>query len=118
MTSSPSPLVTGRDSPVSMDSLRLLRPSTITPSVGIFSPGRTRTRSPARNMVTGTSSMRSPSASRWATVGMSLTRASKAREAPITERISIQCPRSMMSMRVASSQKKTLPERPSTTALE
>src|SRR2546422_4214532 len=41
---------------------------------------------------------------------------SRAREAPSTERISIQCPSSMMSMSVAVSQKNTLPGRPKTTS--
>ena len=54
---------------------------------------------------------------RWASDGMSCTRLSKAREAPMTDRISIQCPSSITSIRVASSQKKTVPVRPNTTAL-
>ena len=48
--------------------------------------------------------------------GMILASSSRAQEAPITERISIQWPRSMMSIRVTSSQKKNLPGRPTTTA--
>ncbi len=54
--------------------------------------------------------------SRWASEGMSRASSSRAREAPITERISIQWPSSMMSIRVASSQKKTIPGRPKPTA--
>ena len=48
---------------------------------------------------------------------MSLASSSRALEAPITDFISIQCPSSMMSTRVASSQKNILPVRPKTTAL-
>ena len=36
----------GTGSPVTIDSSTALRPSTTTPSAGIFSPGRTRSRSP------------------------------------------------------------------------
>ncbi len=46
MTLSPTCLLTGIDSPVIMDSSTELWPSTTTPSTGVFSPGRTRSRSP------------------------------------------------------------------------
>ena len=46
MTVSPTALVTGIDSPVTMDSSTALRPSTTAPSTGTVSPGRTRRRSP------------------------------------------------------------------------
>jgi len=46
MTASPGALPTGSDSPVTIDSSTLPRPSSTTPSTGIFSPGRTRSRSP------------------------------------------------------------------------
>ncbi len=55
MTSSPGPFPTGMDSPVSMDSSTAERPSVTTPSTGIFSPGRTITRSPTSTSSTGTS---------------------------------------------------------------
>ena len=45
-TSVPASLATGMLSPVSIDSSTLEFPETTTPSVGIFSPGRTTTRSP------------------------------------------------------------------------
>ena len=45
-TSSPRAFSTGMGSPVSMDSSTAVWPSTTSPSTGIFSPGRTRTRSP------------------------------------------------------------------------
>ena len=43
---SPTRLLTGIGSPVSMDSSTALPPSTTTPSTGTFSPGRTRSASP------------------------------------------------------------------------
>ena len=46
ITFSPMPLVTGIDSPVTMDSSMALRPSRISPSRGTRSPGRTRSFSP------------------------------------------------------------------------
>ena len=46
ITSAPTSLVTGIDSPVTIDSSTALRPSVTTPSTGTFSPGRTRSRSP------------------------------------------------------------------------
>ena len=55
ITASPGARVSGRLSPVSSDSSTLLRPSTITPSAGMDSPGRTRTRSPGFSSATGTS---------------------------------------------------------------
>ena len=55
ITSSPAFLSTGMLSPVSIDSSTAERPSTTTPSTGIFSPGRTRTRSPTSTSSTGIS---------------------------------------------------------------
>ena len=108
----------GSDSPVSMASFTLEAPPVTSPSTGIFSPGRTRTASPTASSLTGTSTVPSPE-TRWASDGMIRTSASSAREAPITERISIQWPSSMMSIRVASSQKKPMPgASPSATAAE
>ena len=46
MTEAPAVFVTGMDSPVTMDSSIEERPSMTIPSTGIFSPGRTRNRSP------------------------------------------------------------------------
>ncbi len=51
----PASLVTGMGSPVIEDSSTALRPSTSTPSTGTFSPGRTRSRSPATMLSIGTS---------------------------------------------------------------
>ena len=100
----PTPLVTGRDSPVSMASLKPEEPSVISPSTGTLAPGRTITRSPGCNALIGTS-CRLPSPSmRVALSGSSLTSSSRAREAPMTERISTQCPSSMIAISVTSSQ--------------
>ncbi len=54
-TGSPGVFSTGRDSPVTMDSSRLERPSMIRPSTGTCSPGRTTTTSPTTTSSTGTS---------------------------------------------------------------
>ncbi len=55
VTASPSLRATASAAPpVSMDSSMVVRPS-VTPSMGTFSPGRTRRRSPTRNSDTGIS---------------------------------------------------------------
>ena len=58
ITLSPASLVTGIDSPVTIDSSSEERPSSTAPSTGTFSPGRTRSRSPTcsaieRDLVVG-----------------------------------------------------------------
>jgi len=116
ITSSPAPLDTGFDSPVSRDSLTLLVPSTTSPSAGTFSPGFTTSRSPTSSASSGTSSIEPSSLRRCASAGISSASFSSAREALITDRISIQWPTSIMSTSVASSQKNTFPSRPNTTA--
>jgi len=55
ITSSPDFLETGRLSPVSIDSSTAELPSTITPSTGTFSPGRTWIVSPTKTSSTGMS---------------------------------------------------------------
>ena len=55
MTASPVVLSTGSDSPVTIDSSMLDSPSTITPSTGTFSPGRTRRMSLTMTSSTGIS---------------------------------------------------------------
>ncbi len=52
---SPGPFSTGKLSPVSMDSSTAVVPETIVPSTGIFSPGLTRTMSPASTSSIGIS---------------------------------------------------------------
>ncbi len=54
VTGSPCATSTGTDSPVSMEASTADEPSTTVPSVAIFSPGRTRKRSPTFNSETGT----------------------------------------------------------------
>ena len=51
MTRASLSLVTGMDSPVTIDSSSAERPSSTTPSTGTFSPGRTRKRSPTCDRV-------------------------------------------------------------------
>ena len=66
----PTSRVTGKGSPVSMDSSTWVWPSRMLPSTGMRSPGRTTSRSPAITSATGTST--SPSRpSMWATSGRS-----------------------------------------------
>src|SRR5699024_2613935 len=115
ITSSPLYFSTGTDSPVSMDSSIADLPSTIVPSTGIFSPGFTSTRSSCFNSDNGTSYTLSFASNVCASCGMSLTSCSSALEAPITERISIQCPSNIMSTNVANSQNKLCPSQPNTT---
>ncbi len=55
ITIAPTSLVTGMDSPVNMDSSMAEPPSVILPSTGIFSPGRTTTRSPTNTLLNGIS---------------------------------------------------------------
>ena len=52
-TASPSPTSTGTDSPVSIDASTALLPVTTTPSVAIFSPGRTTNSSPTTSWSAG-----------------------------------------------------------------
>ena len=55
MTSSPGPTSTGTGSPVTIDASMLESPETTTPSVAIFSPGRTTNLVPTANSSSGTS---------------------------------------------------------------
>jgi hypothetical protein len=71
MSASPSRLLTGSGSPVSMDSSTALLPSSTTPSTGTFSPGRTRRRSPTCTCVSGMSSSVPSAAMRRAVLGAS-----------------------------------------------
>ena len=54
VTASPSPTSTGTDSPVSIEASTAELPCSTTPSVAIFSPGRTTKRSPSASSPTGT----------------------------------------------------------------
>ena len=62
-TVSPRPTSTGTDSPVSIDASTADVPSSTTPSVAIFSPGRTTNRSPDRELRRSGSAPRAPSRS-------------------------------------------------------
>jgi hypothetical protein len=88
------------------------------PSVGIFAPGRTSTRSPALSAAIGTSCCAPLSPRRVAVDGISRTSACSAPEAPSTDFASSQCSSSMTRTSVAVSRKKTSPARPSMTASE
>ena len=83
VTRSPSRFSTGTGSPVTIDSSTADVPETATPSTGIFSPGRTRRRSPTCTCATSTSRSTPPSSSRRAVRGA---RARSARIAPETRR--------------------------------
>ena len=80
MTLAPTSLVTGIDSPVTIDSSTALRPSTTAPSTGTFSPGRTRRRSPTCTVSSWTSSSVPSGMIRRAVLGA---RSSSARMAPL-----------------------------------
>jgi len=115
MTLSPLDFLTGEDSPVSSDSSTWDSPFITVPSEGTLSPDLTSTRSPGFRDSMGTS-MTFPSLRRWASAGRSLASPAMASEAPLTDFISIQCPRSITSIRVTSSMKKTIPSTPAATA--
>ena len=66
---SPTRLVTGKGSPVSIDSSSALLPSVTTPSTGTFSPGRTRSMSPTWTLLKGMSSSLPSAAIRRAVLG-------------------------------------------------
>ena len=66
----PRPTSTGTDSPVSIEASTADSPLSTTPSVAIFSPGRTTNRSPTRSCSTGTSTS-SPSRSTRASLAPS-----------------------------------------------
>ena len=80
MTFAPISLVTGIDSPVTIDSSTALRPSKTEPSTGTFSPGRTRRRSPTWTLSSCTSSSVPSGLMRRAVLGA---RSSSARIAPL-----------------------------------
>src|SRR3981081_4887652 len=79
MTTSAGLFETGRDSPVSIASLKEDSPSVITPSTGILAPGRISTRSPGCKELTGTSCILPCASSFSAVSGNSRTSSSKAR---------------------------------------
>ncbi len=80
ITLSPADLRTGIDSPVTIDSSTVLRPSMTSPSTGTFSPGLTRSRSPTTTAASGTSSSLPSGLTRRQVFGV---RSSSARMAPL-----------------------------------
>ena len=104
-TASPTPRRTASDSPVTMDSSMLAEPSRIRPSAGIDPPGRTMTTSPSANPAGATLTI-CPSTRRSASSGSRAASESSAEEVWASERISIQCPRSMITTSSASSHQK------------
>jgi len=102
VTGSPVVRLTVRDSPVTIDSSISARPSTTRPSVGTLPPGRTTTTSPTRSSDGWTVTVPDPS-TRSASSGSSAARESSAELVWARERISIQCPSSMITMSSASS---------------
>ena len=116
ITFAPTAFETGFDSPVSMDSFTDVCPSVIIPSAGYFSPGFTKILSPAISSSTEISSILPSGIILCASDGISFTSSSNALDAPITDFISIQWPSSIITINVASSQKKNIPASPNTTA--
>ena len=93
-TSSPTPLSTGRLSPVITAWSTEVSPEIITPSTGIVSPGRTRSTSPTRTSVAGIIS--SPPDMRRAVCGVSCTSRSMPARALATVKSSSSAPSCMM----------------------
>ncbi|GIU99604.1 MAG: hypothetical protein KatS3mg014_1220 [Actinomycetota bacterium] len=114
---SPGRLVTGRLSPVIIDSSTLEVPSSTTASTGTLLPGRTSSRSPTRTSAVGISTG-TPSRSTTATGGASSSSARTASEAPARARSSIQCPNSTKAASRLTASKKCSPSKPRTTATE
>ena len=106
-TGSPGPRRTGRDSPVIIDSSTSAVPSTTWPSAGTRPPGRTTTTSPTPQVgrATGHDVRRRPT--RSASSGSSAASESSADVVCASERISIQWPSSMITIRSASSHQKS-----------
>ena len=110
ITFTPAVFKTGFDSPVSIDSLTDVSPSIIIPSAGNFSPGFTRILSPVIKSSTAMSSVLPLDSILCASEGISFASSSRALDAPITAYfISIQWPRSITSISVASSRKISFP---------
>ena len=71
VSASPTALLTGKGSPVSIDSSTCVAPSVTVPSAGTRSPGRTASRSPVRSSSTGMSFSLPSQSIRCATSGRS-----------------------------------------------
>ena len=97
---------TVRDSPVIIDSSMLAAPLTTRPSAGTRPPGRTTTTSPTCSSLGAIDLVSSPSTTS-ASSGSSAASESSAVVVCRSERISIQCPSSMITIRRASSHQKS-----------
>src|SRR6185437_12782399 len=109
VTRSPAAFATGIGSPVSMLSSTELAPSSTLPSTGIFSPGRTRSRSPARTASSASSCSTPSGPIRTARAGCSRSNARIA--APVCRRApsSSTCPSSTRVTMTAAGSKYTAP---------
>ena len=105
-TWSPVPRRTGRDSPVIIASSMLAEPCTMRPSAGTRPPGRTTTTSPTLRSAGATVTVLSPS-TRSASSGSSAASESSAEVVWARERISSQCPSSMITISSESSHQKS-----------
>ena len=104
-TVAPSSLVIGFDSPVNIDSLTVLLPETMLPSVGILSPASTVTTSPFLSFFAATCS---PDANR-AIAGINFSRLALAAAACLLARISRKRPKRRKKVNMAMDSKKTSP---------
>ena len=116
-TVSPSCASTARASPVTSASLTDDEPSVTSPSAGTFSPASTMTVWPTCTSSSGTSAKEPSACFTCACAGSSSAISLSASPAPMTARISIQWPSSMMTMSVANSQKKSMCMPPSCATL-
>ena len=94
VTASPGPTSTGTDSPVSIDSSTAEPPSTTSPSVATFSPGRTTKRSPTTSWSAGIVTS-VPSRRTWTSLAPISSSARRAAPARRLERCSNQRPARM-----------------------
>ncbi len=111
ITSSPGRFVTGIASPVSIASSSALLPSMSTPSVGTFSPGRTRRRSPGRTWSIGTSTSPASVSSRAVFAWSPMRRLIAPVVRPFA-RASSHFPRRIRPMMIADESKYVSPDRP------
>ena len=86
-TASPGPTSTGTDSPVSIEASTADVPSTTSPSVATFSPGRTTKRSPTASWLTGIRTSLGPDAVSRRTATSLAPRSSSARSAAPERRL-------------------------------
>ena len=107
ISGSPTCLLIGSGSPVSMDSSSALWPSTTTPSTGTFSPGRTRSRSPTCTWASGTSSSLPSALIRRAVLGANPSRERMAAEVWERALSSSTCPSKVNEMITAAASKYT-----------